>query len=382
MKVRTFQLHSATETIPADPSWDGPRTLVLAFFAPEMALDQRTLLHLRSAFPQSFLLGASTGGEILGARLEDHTVAVAVLRFASTELAIAKEEVSGFESSREAGRLLGQTLSHPDLKGVFVLTSGLGINGWEIVHGLNQVLDSRVSVTGGVAAGGDDLGPTFSLGLAPGEPLLFESHQVVGVGFRGDAIRLRSASKGGWTPFGLERTVTRSRGNILYELDGKPALALYKTYLGDRAQGLPVTASLFPLAILDEQAYGPDALVRSVLAVDESEQSLIFGGDILEGSLVQLMHSSVDRLVEAAAEAAERLGGRDAAPGLSIAVSCMGRRVVLGERAEEELEAVMETLPQGTQQVGFYAHGELSPSTSGKCHLHNQTMTLTLIQEA
>lgn len=382
MKVHTFQLHPGTDTIPANPSWDGPQTLVLAFFAPELALNQHPLQLLRNTFPQSYLLGASTAGEILGARLEDHSVAVAVLEFASTTLTLAREGVPEIRCSQQAGQRLGQALSHPDLKGVFVLTSGLGVNGTKVVQGLNQALGNQISVSGGAAAGGDGSGPMFTLGAAPGEPLDFESHQIVGVGFRGESIRLSSASKGGWTPFGLERQVTRSQGNILYELDGKPALALYKTYLGNRAQGLPATAFLFPLAILDEQAYGPDALVRSVLAVDEMDQSLIFGGEIRQGSLVQLMHSSVDRLVEAAAEAAEHLDGADAPPGLSIAVSCIGRRVVLGERTEEELEAVMEALPNGTQQVGFYSLGELSPGKTGECHLHNQTMTLTLIQEA
>lgn len=381
MKVHTFQLNSAASIVPTDPSWDGPQTLVLAFFAPEMALNQQALVLLRSAFPQSYLLGASTGGEILGARLDDQTVAVAVLKFATTKLALAKEEAAEFGSSRKTAERLGHSLSHPDLKGVFVLASGLAVNGTEAVRGLNLALKSQVSISGGVAAGGDRAKPAFTLSTAPGEPLDFNSHQIVGIGFRGKAIRLRSAWGGGWTPFGLERQVTRSRGNILYELDRKPALALYKTYLGDRAQDLPVSALLFPLAVRDHQAYGSEALVRSVLAVDETEQSLIFGGDIPEGAFVQLMHSSVDRLIEAAAEAGEHLGGAGAAPGLCISVSCMGRRVVLGERTEEELEAVVDALPEGTQQVGFYSLGELSPGTTGECHLHNQTMTLTLIQE-
>jgi hypothetical protein len=66
---------------------------------------------------------------------------------------------------------------------------------------------------------------------------------------------------------------------------------------------------------------------------------------------------------------------------LSIAISCVGRRLVLGERTEEELEAALQVLPAGTQQVGFYSYGELSPFASGHCDLHNQTMTLTTLGE-
>ncbi len=206
------------------------------------------------------------------------------------------------------------------------------------------------------------------------------SRQIGAVGFYGDSIHISSASKGGWSPFGLERRVTRSVGNVLFELDGKPALELYKTYLGDRVQGLPATALLFPLAVRNEKAHGPE-LVRTILAVDESAQSLIFAGDIPQGSVVQLMHCSLDRLIAGAADAAQHLDIVGSGPGAIHCITCVGRRLVLGERSEEELEAVLESLSPETHQIGFYSYGELSPAAAGQCHLHNQTMTLTLIEE-
>jgi len=188
-------------------------------------------------------------------------------------------------------------------------------------------------------------------------------------------------SKGGWDSFGPERRVTRSQGNILFELDGKPALELYKGYLGERASGLPATALLFPLAL--RMAEGEQRqLVRTVLAVDEAAQSLTFAGDIPQGSLAQLMRANFDRLIDGAQEAAERIGAQGGGPALSIAISCVGRRLVLGERTEEEVEATLHALPEGTQQVGFYSYGEIGPFASGTCDLHNQTMTLTVLQEA
>ena len=370
-----------SSVVPADLSWDGPRTLVLAFFAPELALRPAPLELLRRAFPQSYLLGCSTAGEIVGTTLEDHSVAVAVVNFASTDLCMARTQIANAAFSGDAGTDLGRSLSRPDLKGVFVLSDGLNINGTELARGFNEALPPHVSVTGGLAGDGERFGTTYTFAAGPGEPLNTNSGQVGALGFCGDAIRISSSSKGGWSPFGLERKVTRSTGNVLYELDGKPALELYKTYLGDRAQGLPATALLFPLTIRDKQAFGPDALVRTILAVDENAQSLIFAGDIPQGAVVQLMRCSLDRLVEGAANAAENLSETGKGPALSIAITCVGRRLVLGERTEEELEAVLDTLPAGTQQVGFYSYGELSPVAVGQCHLHNQTMTLTLVQE-
>jgi hypothetical protein len=188
-------------------------------------------------------------------------------------------------------------------------------------------------------------------------------------------------SKGGWDAFGPTRQVTRAQGNILFELDGKPALELYKSYLGERAAGLPATALLFPLSLRDPEGRNED-IVRTVLAVDEASQSLTFAGDIPEGHLVQLMRANFDRLVDGAGAAAVGLGDRGLSPTLAVAVSCVGRRLVLGERVEEEVEATLDALPTGTQQVGFYSYGELSPQATGACSLHNQTMTLTVIQEA
>jgi hypothetical protein len=195
-------------------------------------------------------------------------------------------------------------------------------------------------------------------------------------------LRIGHGSKGGWDFFGPERVITRSRDNVLYELDGRPALDLYKEYLGDRAAELPAAAWLFPLSIRANRS-DVNRVVRTVLSVDDAEKSLTFAGNVPKGHLAQLMRANFDRLVDGAAGAASEL--RPAlngnGPTLCIAVSCVGRRLVLGERAEEEVEAVLEALEPHTRQVGFYSYGELSPYANGRCDLHNQTMTLTAIGE-
>ena len=71
---------------------------------------------------------------------------------------------------------------------------------------------------------------------------------------------------------------------MLYELDGRPALALYKEYLGDRASGLPATALLFPLAVRSDRS-ATRRTVRTILGIDEEQQSMTFAGDVPEGWL-------------------------------------------------------------------------------------------------
>ena len=235
-------------------------------------------------------------------------------------------------------------------------------------------------VTGGLAGDGTHFKRTWVL-----KDRTPQSGYVTAVGFYGDHIRLGHGSKGGWDKFGPERQVTKSIGNVLYELDGRAALGLYKEYLGDRASGLPATGLLFPLAIRTSQAEGK-VLVRTILAVDEATQSMTFAGDIPEGVFAQLMRANFDRLIQGASEAAalttqHQNGSPSTSPTLSIAISCVGRRLVLGERTEEEIEATLEILPKGSRQVGFYSYGEISPYKSGACDLHNKPMTLTTITE-
>jgi hypothetical protein len=356
---------------------DGLSTLVLAFGSLPRQVAAARLAELTAALPQAQLAGCSTAGEILDRRVAEGGMSVAVARFAHTTLRRAEAAVAAPTDSRQAGRELAEALVGPGLRGVLVLSDGLRVNGTELLKGVKEVLPVGVVVTGGLAGDGDRFTATWV--VAQGRTT---AGVVSGIGLFGDRIQIGYGSRGGWDSFGVERQVTRSDGNVLYELDDEPALALYKRYLGDRAAGLPATALLFPLALCAED--DGDGLVRTVLAVDEANQSMTFAGDVPQGARVQLMRANFDRLVEGAATAG-RLARRDQDPAdgcLAVAISCVGRRLVLGERTEEEVEAVLDSLPPASSLVGFYSYGEISPSATGTCDLHNQTMTLTTLVEA
>jgi hypothetical protein len=382
MEVHTFRINSEVFDAAFDPAWDGPQTLVLVFFASEFGLNPAPLECLRAAFPWSYILGCSTAGEILGASLEDHSIVVAVLRFAFTRLRVAySDTVAGPAVSDLAGETLGRSLAVPNLKGVLVLSEGMNVNGSELVKGIHATLPAHVKVMGALAGDGESFQKTYVLMAAPGEPLRLFSRGAVAVGFRGEAIRFICGHGGGWSRFGAKHRVTRSKGNVVFELDGKPALQLYKSYLGTLADNLPVSALFFPFAILDESEDNSEVLVRTVLATNEEDQSLTFGGDIHEGFIVQLMSYNQNKLVDGATEAAKKLGKIAGGQTLTLAVTCVGRRMVMGEQTKEELEAVMAVLPKGTLQVGLYSYGELSPLSSGRSQLLNQSMTLAMIRE-
>lgn len=373
MRVSTHTYDRLTGWQPALAT--GHADLVVCFGASSYLHEPDPFLELAESFPEAVVTGCSTAGEIHHHEVRDESLSVAVVGFDSTRLAAASAPVTA-QSSHLAGRKLAEMLRTDDLAGVFVLSEGLLVNGSDLTRGMNEGVGPEVTVTGGLAGDGDRFGQTWV--LLDGKPA--EGHAVA-VGFYGDAIKIGHGSQGGWDIFGPERTITASRDNVLFELDGQPALALYKRYLGELSQDLPATGLLYPLAIT-----GPDgerSVVRTILGIDEETQSLIFAGDMPRGYKAQLMQANFDRLLdgaEGAAEAAAKLVGNDAL--LSIAISCVGRRLVLGERTEDELEATLARLPKGTAQIGFYSYGEISPLTDGTCDLHNQTMTLTTLAES
>lgn len=333
---------------------------------------------LSRMFPAAHLLSCSTGGQIRNDDIIDDEIAAVAMSFDNTPLKLACAPAADPTHSFACGEQIGKALAADDLAGIFVLSDGLNVNGSELVRGIVSVVGQQVPLTGGMAGDGAKFETTLVGGdCAP------RSHNVAAVGFYGTAVRIGHGSAGGWDEFGPRRRVTRSSGNVLYELDGEPALDLYVRYLGEEAKGLPGTALLFPLRIQDPRNPG-NSLVRTILSVDHDARSMTFAGDIPQDWTTQLMRGNFDRLAAGAAEAARQASvGNDATDnGVAILVSCIGRRLLMGQRTIEEVEAAGAEFGPRMPRFGFYSYGEISPhGSAGVCQLHNQTMTVTTITE-
>jgi len=347
--------------------------LVFIFIGIDLKNQDQLLIDLKGHYPNGQLIFCSTAGEIAGDKILDESAVCTAIHFEKTQIKIHRQIITDSTNSALCGQNIADALAGEDLKSIFILSEGTLTNGDFLIQGVNKHLKQKVLVTGGLAGDAGRFTQTFV-----GVNEIPQPGVIAAVGFYGNNIEIGHGSQGGWTEFGPIRTVTSSEKNVLYTLDNTNALELYKRYLGERAEELPGSALLFPLCIINDDG---TQLVRTILNIDETNGSMTFAGNLPQGSKVQFMMANFDHLIEGAEMAAAENDGLKS-PSLAILISCVGRRIVLGQRTEEELDAVIERIGDDTIYCGFYSNGEISPlKDSVTCALHNQTMTITTFKE-
>lgn len=376
MKTTLFQLSGDNLIAQAGQQTDKAPQLIMCFAAKDKLANPGIYAILNKKFPGAQIVMCSTAGEIFHESVQDNTLIAAAMQFDNTNIQTAAINIADYPNSYDAAWSLVKKLPLEGIVNILIFSDGSIVNGSELVKGLNDAAGNKVLITGGLAGDGANFNSTLvGLNEQPSQG------NIVAVGFYGDKIAVTHGSQGGWDTFGPEREVTRSSGNKLFEIDNKNALELYIRYLGPDADQLPGSALLFPLSVTIPGS--PQPVVRTILSIDKELQSMTFAGDIPEGSKVRFMKANFDKLTAAASKAAlQTTLGKKGKPEFSLLVSCVGRKLILGGRIDEEVEAVIESLGDATPVAGFYSYGEISPfNDGGDCRLHNQTMTITSFYE-
>lgn len=330
---------------------------------------------IRNKYPKADILMNSTSGEIFDTQVNDDTISLTAICFEKTKFITHGLQFSDYKDSKLAGIEIAKKFDHNQLTSILIISDGQQVNGSDLVSGLQQELPKEIVITGGLAGDGNRFQKTLvGLNEQPGEG------QIIAVGFYGSHLKVSHGSMGGWDAFGPERLITKSTANVLYELDGQPALSIYKKYLGEYSDELPGSALLFPLSV--KLSENEEPVVRTILSINEDEQSLTFAGNVPTGKYTRLMKANFDRLIEGASNAATHSIQTFQKPDLAILISCVGRKLILNQRIEEEVEAIRDILGTTTAITGFYSYGEISPNQGfNSCELHNQTMTITTMSE-
>jgi hypothetical protein len=351
--------------------------LVLVFANRYLLEDENVIADIRKQFPYEHLVFGSASGEIISCNVNDNSISVTAIEFEKSSFVVKSGNVLNYDKkAKPLGEALYNDMPKENLKHLFVLSEGSFVNGSSLISGLEENINNTVSITGGMC--GDDARFEKTLASYKENP---KEGEVILIGFYGETLDITFASFGGWLPFGPERKITKSKGNILFEIDDIPALDLYKKYLGDKASELPQASLLYPLNVTPEGKDEP--VVRTILSINTDNNSMVLAGDVPVNSRVQLMMASIDGIAEGAQHAAEiAMENRKSKPQLALIVSCIGRKLMMNQRVEEEIEQVKEIIGDDIAIAGFYSYGEMAPfNGKSACELHNQTMTLTLISE-
>ncbi len=355
--------------------------LVLVFGSVKRFGDGKLTAFLKARYPAAQIVGCTTSGEISPAGVFDESIQITAILWEKTVQRVSHTKMTSMQSSFEAAAGLANQLKADSLRTVMVFSDGLNVNGSELLLGFQSVLGD-IPIVGGLAGDGGAFVKTLQLFNDT-----ISDNLVIAIGLYGNHLITSSGALGGWKPYGPPRKVTKSEKNVVFEMDGKPALPLYKLYIGEAyAKGLPSTGLKFPLAVIEEGKRDVDK-IRTLLAVNAQQNSLTFAGNVLEGETVRLCQSTHDRLVEGAGAAAqmviENLNSNSTnQPGLAVCVSCVGRKGVMAEQVVDEVRLVQQILGTQTTVTGFYSYGELAPrpNTSDSV-LHNQTMTIGYLSE-
>lgn len=355
--------------------------LVLVFGSVKRFSEPKLQNFLKSRYPAAQIIGCTTSGEIYTGGVLDDSLQITAILWEKTIQRVAHVKMSGMNNSFETAVGLAKQLKADSLRMVLAFSDGLNVNGSELLEGFQSVLGD-IPIVGGMA--GDSAAFVKTLQIFNDT---VSDNLVIAIGLYGNNLITANGALGGWKPYGPPRKITRSEKNVVYEMDGKPALPLYRMYIGDQnSKGLPGSGLRFPFAIIEEGKRDVEK-VRTLLAIDPAKNSLTFAGNVAEGETVRFCQTTHDRLVEGAGGAANLVTGNLAStstnqPGLALCVSCVGRKLVMADQVADEVKAVQHILGPQTSLTGFYSYGEFCPRpNTTDSVLHNQTMTIGYISE-
>ncbi len=357
-----------------DQTYSKSDSLIL-LFQDRIEYQESTQAHdlLSQKFPDLDIVFISTGGSITDDdQIVDSPYAV-LLHLEKSRLVSSIYSFDDYEDETTLGEHIISATCHEELKYIMLFTVGNEHNIGSVLRGLDENLNKKISISGGIAADSTRFDQSL-VGLNG----TVNNHSIVSIAFYGQDLKVKTNYSGGWIPFGPSRTVTRSEDNVLYEIDGQPALDLYKKYLGEEHTAkLPESALYFPLQVDRDGKSEP--IARTVLSIDEESKTMHFAGDIPQDVPVRLMRTTLEEIILAAGNTLHDSPTEEVE--VTLLISCIGRRLLLEQRIEEEIEEVRDHVPNDSFIFGYYSYGEISMNSIHKGEIYNQTMTITTFSE-
>jgi hypothetical protein len=327
------------------------------------------------------VVGASSCGEFIrDSRLEASNPYQEVISsegLVMVLLQLPEDSVKTYQISRdsvESDLHLGQSIGDWALSAfadpqLIVLASGLSLNGDDFVRGMMQHKPD-MPVFGGLA--GDDSQFEQTWVFSNGGAI---NSGVVAVAFDSNLIEVVGNAVSGWKGIGAMKTVTHSEGNRVYTIDRQPALDTYIHYLNIAEDELPQIGVDYPILLKQ----GNESILRAVLMVDSQSRSLVFAGNVPQGSQIQFASCPGNEVLDASKLALDELHQQHTQADVVIAFSCMARHLALGPDIQAEIDHAFELWQAPV--IGFFTYGEIGSTASRQTCLFNETLSLMLLRE-
>ncbi len=368
MKINNF-VWTALESKPINEK----RLLVLCAFD-RLGEQQPDYATLREKFPNAEIVIFSTSGHFISSKIHDNEPVVSALELETSSFEVKNYTNADYETNLAMGNAIGNDVRN-SVKGVCIISDGGMVNGTRLIHGINSKINCEVPIFGGMA--GDSTRFKKTLVGLNSDP---KSGEVVAITFYGDSLEIKSNCDSGWNSLGLEFKITSSVENKLFELNHKNAYdVLYEFLAPDNQEDFAKTTLYYPFLLVED---GIGNVIRTPILVDHENKSLTYAGDMPEGAIVKLMKSGTMQLLDSTVDVAKYCVSENQKPSFIFATSCVGRRVVLDDMANEEFTELQSVFGTESHYFGFYSYGEFSRTgVEENCKLHNQTLAVAVITE-
>jgi hypothetical protein len=358
----------------------GAAPIAAIVFAGSMKDPSALLAAIAAAHPNLPVVGSTAMAE-LSSRISHAESSFAVMMLASDTVTVSvgfATDAVGDErgaARRAVDMARARLVSEPRL--CIAFSNAVRVNISHVIEGLTSALGNDVPVVGGASA--CEFTGDLEVRELCGTDVLKESVVVMLLGGR---LRFAYAMDRGWTPIGTAHVATKTMDNIVVEIDGRPALDIYKQYLGAPGHA----GAMFvhhPLAVFEGSS--TDFYLRAGFAEGPVPGSIVTAGNVPQGATLRLTEYQREHVVEAAAlaarEARRQWGAGD--PAAALVFTCSTRKTVLGTWTAREVDALRAALPESTPFAGFYAFSELAPFSPGKpACVHNGSFVTLLLGEA
>lgn len=275
---------------------------------------------------------------------------------------------SSFELGNNIGKWAGERFEKP---AILILGSGLETDGEQLVRGIQHVAGNDVSMFGGLA--GDDT--QFKETFVFSEEKL-ENNGAIVMALNTSQYIIQGLATSGWVSIGADKIITHAEGNIVYTIDGQPALDVYKDYLNVSDTDLPEIGVEYPLLI---KKPGAQDVLRAVINVDREKKSLIFAGTVPNGAVVTFSSSPGFEIIESTRNKVNEFHNHNEEADLLILFSCMARHNALGPTISEEIDEAWHNWAKPL--IGFFTYGEIGNNYNAACDFYNETFTMVSIKQ-